>query len=425
MFPQINQAMINLLKQKKALLESQLKPMGDRVKQMAGDFGQGYMSGPQDMRMNEQSTSAYNLANSLANAPTPLGAGDDLLKAMPLIAGMAGKSDDVLKMAKKMLTKTDVPKPQVGGEKFTFIRNTEKAPNMGARFGQDIEPSGKYMNVGDSKQISDQMDYFKKQGVKGYETGTVEFKKPLVVEWDGWKQKLSQKYGGLTGKDLSKAIAKDGYDGIVTMDKGVPSEVVSLRSSPLSQEVGKEMTLYRAGEPNLKKGVFATTSRTDAQQYADLSTRGSKVEPLVITSPRPDKVFTANSQFDAYVKLFPDSPKSEFIKHKFLGGSDELLNKFHNKTATGDDHEEWRYLEDMANKMTSRHKLFVDDGNYNFVATLDKQIRSELQKKGYQLVEYVKPSENGFRSTQRAKEYVVLDPSIIKTQSKGVKKYGR
>jgi hypothetical protein len=39
---------------------------------------------------------------------------------------------------------------------------------------------------------------------------------------------LSKQYGGKTGKELSRAIANDGYDGIVTLKDGETSEIVDL-----------------------------------------------------------------------------------------------------------------------------------------------------------------------------------------------------
>jgi hypothetical protein len=94
-----------------------------------------------------------------------------------------------------------------------FSKNTEKAPNLGSRYGQDIEPAGKYI-------IQD-------EGYLGtlpkHRYGEVSFKKPLVVEHvttghGGWKTELSSKYGGKTGKALTEAIKKSGYDGIITVD---------------------------------------------------------------------------------------------------------------------------------------------------------------------------------------------------------------
>ena len=99
---------------------------------------------------------------------------------------------------------------------------------MGNRFGQNIEPTGRY--------ITEKPSTFKGDDFPNIEVGKVSFKKPLVIEWGGgygestnWKQVLSAQYGGRKGNALSAALIKDGYDGIVTLDKkGNTSEIVDL-----------------------------------------------------------------------------------------------------------------------------------------------------------------------------------------------------
>ncbi len=131
--------------------------------------------------------------------------------------------------------------------KMGYIWNTEKAPNMGERFGQHLEPAGRYIN---ERPIT-----FKGDDYPNLKEGEVEFKNPLVVGWgggygepDNWKQALSDKYGGKKGKALSKALIKDGYDGIITLDaKGNTSEIVDLvPDKPASKEVAKEEETARA-----------------------------------------------------------------------------------------------------------------------------------------------------------------------------------
>lgn len=120
---------------------------------------------------------------------------------------------------------------------FSYVRNTSKSPNKGTRFGQDIEPAGKYMTVGTPKSV---------QGKSNMESGTLIFKKPLVIEFGGgyeeasnWKKVLSERFDNKTGAELSRAIQDAGYDGIVTVslagnDK-YTSEIVSL--SPSTQDI--------------------------------------------------------------------------------------------------------------------------------------------------------------------------------------------
>ena len=126
---------------------------------------------------------------------------------------------------------TDAPFPQGAVEtgksvKFRYLHNKEKSPYLGSKFAQDIEPSGKYIASASSVEPSEAVK-------KVFDFGVIEFKNPLVLEnkttrHGGWKTDLSNKYGGKTGKALSKAVMKDGYDGIVTIDKGRISESVIL-----------------------------------------------------------------------------------------------------------------------------------------------------------------------------------------------------
>lgn len=111
---------------------------------------------------------------------------------------------------------------------FTYARNTESSKThvTGNDFGQDIEPSGRYLSEAASGYAPP----------SGWETGTVRFERPLRIAWgeggyaddDNWKRRLSAHYGGKTGKALSQAIRDDGYDAIVTQDKYGTSEIIDL-----------------------------------------------------------------------------------------------------------------------------------------------------------------------------------------------------
>jgi len=115
---------------------------------------------------------------------------------------------------------------------FNSARNLESSPkaSAGDTFQQKIEPAGRYLLHQPNPEHTP----------PGWEKGRVEFKKPLVLQdtfgdqiYDetSWKKRLSTAYGGKTGKSLSKAVAKDGYDGIVTTVKGHSEtrEIVDLR----------------------------------------------------------------------------------------------------------------------------------------------------------------------------------------------------
>lgn len=115
---------------------------------------------------------------------------------------------------------------------FPFFRNTSSSRNQKIAhddpYQQKIEPAGRYLSHNhdpDGPLPS------------GHEKGVVTFKKPLVLHLsndegkiygeNSWKKVLHKHYKK-TGKQLSKAIAKDGYDGIVTINKYSTSEIVDL-----------------------------------------------------------------------------------------------------------------------------------------------------------------------------------------------------
>jgi len=119
---------------------------------------------------------------------------------------------------------------------LNVLHHEQETPFMGARFGQDVEPAGRY--------------YIKKpeghREMPNWLESTVTFQNPLVIDWgkggyadpDNWKQVLHKKYGK-KGKALSRALLKDGYDGIITIKDGETSEIVDLkaiRSSSLKEQ---------------------------------------------------------------------------------------------------------------------------------------------------------------------------------------------
>lgn len=122
------------------------------------------------------------------------------------------------------------PLEKAPSEPMTFrsAHNTVSSKEHGipdpTRFDRHVEPAGRYIvNVADDFDQS------------GWEVEEVTFNKPLHLELgdygdpSSWKLRLSEHYGGSSGKKLSKDLAKDGYDGIVTSDKYGFSEIVDLR----------------------------------------------------------------------------------------------------------------------------------------------------------------------------------------------------
>jgi hypothetical protein len=137
---------------------------------------------------------------------------------------------------------------------FEFMRGTTPAQNFGSRFQQDIEPAGRYMIQRESGDL-----------LPGWESGTVTFHNPLVVpfNWEpfggyddkSWKVNLSQKFKGKKGKSLSKAIAKAGYDGIVTVSLGPDGKPYDTREIV-------DLTSFHGEKPAVNKPVKASSSIT-------------------------------------------------------------------------------------------------------------------------------------------------------------------
>jgi hypothetical protein len=114
---------------------------------------------------------------------------------------------------------------------FSFSHNTGRSGYFGSTFGQDIEPAGMYIQ------------HVQPSGSppRGWIVGVAHVDSPLVVpislDMDhiygpfGWKAVLSRAFSGLTGKRLSRAILKDGYDAVITTDGEGTREIVLLDPS--------------------------------------------------------------------------------------------------------------------------------------------------------------------------------------------------
>jgi 8-oxo-dGTP diphosphatase len=111
-----------------------------------------------------------------------------------------------------------------------YAHNTVPSPKMGEMYAQHVEPHGRYLVEREPG------DTFEKD--PRWETGEVTFSNPLHVPFGGgyqepsnWKHELSRRYDGRTGRSLSRAVARDGHDAIITHgEDGGTSEIVDLSS---------------------------------------------------------------------------------------------------------------------------------------------------------------------------------------------------
>lgn len=102
-----------------------------------------------------------------------------------------------------------------GSITMNYLHISNNTQNFGAQYGQNLEPSGEYMSY-----ISEGTNHI---DLPNYTYGVIHFDKPLILEHkstgeNGWKKDLSEMFGGKTGKALSNAIKKAGYDAVVTWE---------------------------------------------------------------------------------------------------------------------------------------------------------------------------------------------------------------
>lgn len=116
---------------------------------------------------------------------------------------------------------------------FRYFHNKEKSPNFGSQYGQDIEPAGRYVIHDETED-----DYLLKKFPDRYDAGSITFKNPLVIDIKeplDHKKILFNKYKK-KGAALSRAIVKDGYDGIVSRyPDGSTGEIIDLHKFTTSE----------------------------------------------------------------------------------------------------------------------------------------------------------------------------------------------
>lgn len=118
------------------------------------------------------------------------------------------------------------------GKKVTFFytRNTKSAKGMSGTddpYQEKIQPHGRFMIL----------DPFpEKVPFPGWEKGLITFNKPLVLNFNtgsgwyddnSWKMHLYREYNK-KGRVLSKALIRNGYDGIITVADNETKEIIDL-----------------------------------------------------------------------------------------------------------------------------------------------------------------------------------------------------
>ena len=196
------------------------------------------------------------------------------------------------KNAEYSLSKDNLNKVTSDGLTMTYVRVPNKnTPNYGRTFGQNIEPAGEYMNMDEAKG---------KYKIDGYEYGTIQFKKPLVLEHintsdTGWKKTVSDMYNGLTGKKLTKALIKDGYDAIVTYDEYGYNEIVNLNGKKLndSYSLSGEQSVAPTGNYHVYGKDIALETPENDENITEIPVNGEKISE---SAPK-------NAVFDDYAPL--------------------------------------------------------------------------------------------------------------------------
>jgi GNAT superfamily N-acetyltransferase len=199
------------------------------------------------------------------------------------------------------------------------MRNTEKShkPGKTDQFQQKIEPAGRYL-------LHDSIKSGKEGKLSaGWESGSVTFKSPLVLrvntsddaiyDDNSWKKRLSAHYGGKVGKKLSEAVVKDGYDGIVTVDKYGTSEIVDLTGVSVS---GKKKSVGSSCGANAPGGGGFQPGNTCASEGGGGSD-GSYTKPH-----RDARDLPTDDEFEKYLRDNADQ------WHLRPDGIDDILHRY-------------------------------------------------------------------------------------------------
>ena len=217
---------------------------------------------------------------------------------------------------------------------LNLVRNPEKSPYLGERFGQDVEPTGFYAI--EKPSVGTPEGWIEKQ---------VTFNKPLYIDINkpedviGWKRDLSKKYGGLKGKKLTEALLKDGYDGIITVRKeakdyyGSFGEIIALKEPPvkLPTPTGQKPKV-KTRQPKTLIGWVIKRGGLDPQKLAkDYNIQEWKEEGLLSTLRKGGTSIDDLAQTAISEGIIPPPPETttpgNWLKTKLIENKGELLDK--------------------------------------------------------------------------------------------------
>lgn len=218
---------------------------------------------------------------------------------------------------------------------FNYAHNKDSAtamfgiPDKDSPFERGFEPSGKYMIMVDES--------FEPFSGANMEVGVTTFQNPLVVDMtDGkWKEGLSNQYDGKTGKELSKAVIADGYDGIVTKRDGDVDEIIDFKSfdesKALFQKTPDEKNLFVTHNLSTENLLAAAdlgglaapsiaVARSDISEFEGFGEISLLAEPSLLESPKA-------RTFDADI-YSPRQPHAEYdINLKKFNELNDTLNE--------------------------------------------------------------------------------------------------
>ena len=286
---------------------------------------------------------------------------------------------------------------------FPYLHNKDSAtkmfgiPDKDSPFGRGYEPSAKYVTYHDGDKPS----------YGDFEAGEITFNNPLVIDNDNlnWKQALSESYGGKTGKALSKAIIKDGFDGIVTVDGKSISEIVDLTTFDESK------ALFSAAGTVTSNTNTSAVSRSNANEIVSrfvkgLSSAGKNYVSVVSTyDDLPTDIKDAAKAQGAEYQV-----KGVFHKGKVHVVLDQHTSALDMETTLF--HEAYGHLgiknlfgDDITKKLNS---LFIANGGL-------KGLRETAKRHGINLEQYIKGLD-GTNMPQEVKNRVLMDELLAHMQ---------